>query len=132
MTSVNPTSTPLGSSGPITPPPGVKLETPEQEQMYRTTLEFERYFVQQMLKPMQAAGSMLGEEEGGTGATAGYQDMAQDQLTQAVLDGGGLGLAATLYGQLAEAAGLNAKTGADGAGGDDTVADAATGEAGAA
>jgi Rod binding domain-containing protein len=43
--------------------------------------------------------------------------MAQDQLTQAVLDGGGLGLAATLYGQMAEAAGLlAAKTAKDAAG----------------
>lgn len=106
MTSVNPTSTTLGTE-PITPPPGVKLETPEQEQMYRASLEFERFFVQQMLKPMEQAGSMLGgEEEGSSGATSGYQDLARDQLTQAVLDGGGLGLAATLYGQMAEAAGI--------------------------
>lgn len=105
MSSINPTSTTLGSE-PITPPPGVKLETPEQEQMYRASLEFERFFVQQMLKPMEQAGEMFGDEEGGSGATSGYRDMAQDQLTQAVLDGGGLGLAATLYGQMAEAAGV--------------------------
>lgn len=108
MTSVNPTSTTLGTE-PITPPPGVKLETPEQEQMYRASLEFERVFVQQMLKPMENAGKMLGDEEGSS-STSGYNDMAKDQLTQAVLDGGGLGLAATLYGQMAEAAGLNAVT----------------------
>ena len=101
MTSIDPTST-LGSE-PITPPAGVKLETPEQEQLYRATLEFERFFVQQMLKPMQSAGKLLGDEEG-TGSTSGFQDIAQDQLTQAVLDGGGLGLAASLYGQLADAA----------------------------
>lgn len=105
MTSVNPTSTTLGTE-PITPPPGVKLDTPEQEQMFRASLEFERFFVQQMLKPMEKAGAMLGEEDGGSGATSGYNDMAKDQLTQAVLDGGGLGLAATLYGQMSEAAGI--------------------------
>ncbi len=110
MTSVNPTSTTLGTE-PITPPPGVKLETPEQEQMYRASLEFERFFVQQLLKPMEKAGEMFADEDGGTGATSGYQDMAQDQLTQAVLDGGGLGLAATLYGQMAEAAGLTGAVG---------------------
>jgi peptidoglycan hydrolase FlgJ len=107
MTSVNPTSTTLGTE-PITPPPGVKLDTPEQEQMYRASLEFERFFVQQLLKPMEDAGAMFSDEEGGSGSTSGYNDMAKDQLTQAVLDGGGLGLAATLYGQMAEAAGLNA------------------------
>lgn len=107
MTSVNPTASPLGTE-PLNPPAGIKLETPEQEQVYRASLEFERFFVQQLLKPMEAAGSVLGEDEegGGTGATGGYKDMAHDQLTQAVLDGGGLGLAATLYGQMAEAAGI--------------------------
>ncbi len=107
MTSVNPTSTTLGSE-PITPPPGVKLDTPEKEQMYRASLEFERFFVQQLLKPMEKASEMFADDEGGSGSTSGYNDMAQDQLTQAVLDGGGLGLAATLYGQMSEAAGLNA------------------------
>ncbi len=106
MTSVNPTSTTLGTE-PITPPPGVKLETPEQEQMYRASLEFERVFVQQMLKPLDDASKMFADEEGSS-STSAYNDMAKDQLTQAVLDGGGLGLAATLYGQMSEAAGLNA------------------------
>ena len=106
MSSINSTASSLGTE-PLNPPAGIKLETPEQEQMYRASLEFERFFVQQLLKPMEDAGSVLGDEEGGgTGATGGYKDMAQDQLTQAVLDGGGLGLASTLYGQMAEAAGI--------------------------
>lgn len=120
MSSVNPTSTPLGTE-PIIPPPGVKLDTPEQEQVYRASLEFERYFVQQLLKPLEGASSLLGGEEGeaSSGATSGYEDLARDQLTQAVLDGGGLGLAATLYGQLAQAAGILDTTmpAGDGAGG---------------
>lgn len=108
MTSINPSSSPLGTE-PLTPPPGIKLETPEQEQMYRASLEFERFFVQQLLKPMEGAGKMMAaDDESSSGAMQGYEDLAKDQLTQAVLDGGGLGLAATLYGQLAESAGLNA------------------------
>lgn len=106
MTPIDPTSNATFGTEPLTPPPGVKLDTPEQEQMYRASLEFERMFVQQMLKPMEKAGSMFGDEEGGSGATSGYNDIAKDQLTQAVLDGGGLGLAATMYGQMAEAAGI--------------------------
>jgi Rod binding domain-containing protein len=104
MTPVNQTST-LGTE-PLTPPPGVKLDTPEQQDMYRASLEFERFFVQQLLKPMDDAGKMFGDEESSSESTNGYEDMAKDQLTQAVLDGGGLGLAATLYGQLADAAGI--------------------------
>lgn len=105
MTSVNPTSG-LGTE-PLTPPPGVTLDTPEQQQLYRASLEFERFFVQQLLKPMENAGKVAGgDSEDGSGSTSGYEDMAKDQLTQAVLDGGGLGLAATLYGQMADALGV--------------------------
>lgn len=101
MTPVDPTSG-FGTE-PLTPPPGVTLDSPEKEQVYRAALEFERFFVREMLKGMEKAGSsMPGEEENTTGALGGYRDMAQDQLTEAVLDGGGLGLASTLYGQLAE------------------------------
>ena len=119
MTSINPSSSGLGAE-PLTPPAGIKLDTPEKEQVYRASLEFERFFVQQLLKPMESAGSMLGEEEGGTGSTSGYGDMAQDQMTQAVLSGGGLGLAATLYGQMAEQAGLDISTPAPAAADDAT------------
>jgi Rod binding domain-containing protein len=111
MPSIDPTST-LGSE-PLTPPPGLKLDTPEQQQLYRATLEFERVFVQQLMKPMDNAGKMFSDDQDGsggdssTGSISGYQDMAKDQMTQAVLDGGGLGIASTLYTQLAEAAGVD-------------------------
>jgi Rod binding domain-containing protein len=118
MSPVNQTSS-LGTE-PLTPPPGVQLDTPEQQELYRASLEFERFFVQQLLKPMEGAGSMLGDEESSSGSTSGYEDMAKDQLTQAVLDGGGLGMAATLYGQLGEAMGIvTAKPSADATGGGD-------------
>lgn len=112
MAPIDSTSSVTASLGnePLTPPPGVKLDTPEKEGMFRSALEFERFFVQKMLEPMQKAGQMLGgDEDGGEGSAgmSGYQDMAQDQMTQAVLNGGGLGLASTLYGQMAQAAGLD-------------------------
>jgi Rod binding domain-containing protein len=109
MPSIDPTST-LGSE-PLTPPPGLKLDTPEQQQLYRASLEFERVFVQQLLKPMDDAGKMFSDDEddgdSSTGSISGYQDMANDQMTQAVLDGGGLGIASSLYTQLAESAGVD-------------------------
>ena len=111
MSAVNPASQ-LGSA-PITPPPGVKLETPEQEQLFRAALEFERFFVQNMLKGMEGSDSIggQGEEEAGSAGLSGYRDMAQDSMTQAVLDGGGLGLAATLYGQMADQMGISTAEG---------------------
>lgn len=128
MPSIDPTAQ-FGSE-PITPPPGIRLDTPEQEQTYRVALEFERFFVQQLTKDMQASSSMSGEEQ--EGSLAGYRDLAQDQLTQAVLDGGGLGLAGVLYGQLAEQAGIGGSDDAAAAGDDDaatTTRDPATASA---
>ena len=106
MSGINPSSTSIDA---LIIPAGLKVTTEEQKQVYKSALEFERFFVQQMLKPMADAGSLLGgDEEGGAGSAgmSGYKDMAQDQMTQAVLDGGGLGVAATLYEQMAEAAGV--------------------------
>lgn len=117
MSAVNPAAS-LGNA-PITPPPGVSLETPEQEQLYRAALEFERFFVQNMLKGMQGSDALGGgggdkEDQGaGTAGLSGYRDMAQDSMTQAVLDGGGLGLAATLYGQMADQLGIATDTDTD-------------------
>ncbi len=115
MATVDPTSSLNLGSEPLNPPAGIKLDTPEQQQMYRVSLEFERYFVQQLLKPMENAGSLMGDDDSSTGSTSGYQDMAKDQMTQAVLDGGGLGIAATLYQQMATAAGIDTTASKDGA-----------------
>jgi Rod binding domain-containing protein len=105
VTSFNPSTSKLGDA-PITLPTGERITTAEQREVYESALEFERYFVQQLLKPMEKSGSLLGEGEEGSAGMSGYRDMAQDQLTQAVLDGGGLGLASTIYGQMAEQAGI--------------------------
>lgn len=102
----NSTSTP--SAAPLTLANGMRVETAEQRQVYESALEFERFFVQEMLKPMKTSASLLGEEEQAAGMS-GYQDMAQDQLTQSILDGGGLGIAATLYQQLADSAGVTSE-----------------------
>lgn len=106
MSSINPSASGLDTSKTVFPTE-LGIKTPEQKQVYASALEFERYFVQQLLKPMQDAGKMLGgDDEGGSAGTSGYSDMAQDQMTQAVLDGGGLGIASTMYTQMANAAGI--------------------------
>lgn len=113
MSSLNSSSSSLDTSK-IVFPTDLGIKTPEQKQVYASALEFERYFVQQLLKPMQDAGKMLGDDDSsgsGDGASSsagmsGYSDMAQDQMTQAVLDGGGLGIASSMYRQIATAAGV--------------------------
>lgn len=94
-------------TGDINPPPGLRVETPEQRDLYRATMEFERYFVQHMLSGMEKASKAIGgdDESSGAGMSA-YNDMAKDQMVQAVLDGGGLGLASVLYQQIGESTGV--------------------------
>lgn len=94
-------------SGEVKIPENIKADTQEEKDLYRATLEFERFFVSSLLKKMDESSKMLSEgsekdEAGVGGSTGGYQDMARDQMTQAVLDGGGLGLASVMYGQMRE------------------------------
>jgi Rod binding domain-containing protein len=122
MSSINPSSNSLDTSR-IVFPTELHITTPEQKQVFASAQEFERYFVQQLLKPMQNAGKMLGggdDASSGQDATSasgmsGYSDMAQDQMTQAVLDGGGLGIASSMYTQMAQAAGISTAPAAAGA-----------------
>ena len=120
MASLNSTTAALGT-GELNPPPGIELRTQEERDLYRATLEFERFFVQQLLKDMQKSAKLLGDEQGAggglTGSTSGYSDMAQDQLVQSVLDGGGLGLAGILYSQVAASAGIPQGTSVSAGGG---------------
>ncbi len=101
-------------TGDINPPPGVRVETPEQKDLYRATMEFERFFVQHMMEGMKNATKSLSGDDAATGSAgmSTYNDMAQDQMVQAVLDGGGLGLAASLYQQIGEGTGIIPRGGA--------------------
>jgi Rod binding domain-containing protein len=100
-------------SGEIVAPPGVRLDTQEQRDLYRATAEFERFFLNHMVKQMTSATNAIGENDSAADATSTtYRDMANDQLVQSMLDGGGLGIAATLYDQLATAAGIATPGGA--------------------
>jgi len=105
---IDPTSV-LGNND-IKPPPGLKVDTPDQKNLYRASMEFERFFLQNMMKSMNAATKAISADDGketeGTAGSSNYQDMAQDQMVQSMLDGGGIGLAATLYQQMGEQSGI--------------------------
>ncbi|MBC7643542.1 MAG: rod-binding protein [Thermoleophilia bacterium] len=107
MASIDPSNV-LGT-GDIKPPPGLKVETEDQKNLYRASMEFERFFLQNMMKSMNSATkAMAGDEKNqeGTAGVSNYQDMAQDQMVQSMLDGGGIGLAATMYQQMGEQSGI--------------------------
>jgi len=107
---VNPSSA-LGSGSEVVAPVGLGVKTPEQKELFQAAAEFERFFLNHMVKQMAAVTKEIGgtDDEAGAAAdssTSAYQDMANDQLVQSMLDGGGLGLASVMYGQLAEQAGV--------------------------
>lgn len=94
-------------------PANIHATTPEQKQLYSAAREFERTFVSYMVKQMNGAAKAIGGDEESDATVSSYQDMAQDQLTDALLNGGGFGIAASLYEQ------INGPTlGANGADGD--------------
>lgn len=99
---INPTDV-LGT-GEINIPASVGAVTPDQKDLYRAAMEFERFFVSHLMKQMDAATKALkdtgSDDAEGDASTGAYNDMINDQMTQSVLDGGGLGLASMLYTQL--------------------------------
>lgn len=88
-------------NGELRIPAGVDATTDDQKDMYRASLEFERFFLSHLMKGMdEATKALKGDDDSGDGTTTAYNDMARDQLTQALLDGGGVGLAAMIYNQI--------------------------------
>ncbi len=83
--------------GPL--PAGVEApKTEEQRGLYRQALDLEGVFTQSLVDAMlRSAG---GKKSGG-GAGEIHRQMSNQTLNDALIDGGGLGLAGALYAQLA-------------------------------
>ena len=88
-------------------PAGVDATTPREKELYRASAEFERFFVSYMMKQMNSATDALkdvgsdDENPAVSGSTPdAYKDMINDQMTEAVLSGGGLGIASIIYNQM--------------------------------
>ena len=64
------------------------------QQEYRSALAFERLLLGQLTKAMQA--SIGGGEEGASAATQAYRNMLPDTMADALVAGGGIGLASDL------------------------------------
>ena len=79
-------------------PPDVRSAPPARQQAYTAALGFEQLLVQQLSQSLadSAQGTFDGTGDGGTGATNPYASLLPDALTQGVMNGGGLGLAAQL------------------------------------
>ena len=57
---------------------------------------FERMLVGQLTKTLVDTAMGEGDEEGGSAAVTAYKDMLPDALTEALMSGGGIGLAKKL------------------------------------
>jgi Rod binding domain-containing protein len=83
-------------------PPDVRSAPPARQQAYTAALGFEQLLVQQLSQSLadSAQGTFDGTGDGGSdgeaGATNPYASLLPDALTQGVMNGGGLGLAAQL------------------------------------
>ncbi|MGI9100453.1 MAG: rod-binding protein [Solirubrobacteraceae bacterium] len=75
-------------------PAEVRAAGVDAQQEYRTALAFERVLIGQLTKAMQA--TVGGEEDAGGAATQTYRDMLPGTMADALVAGGGIGLASDL------------------------------------
>jgi Rod binding domain-containing protein len=84
--------------GPL--PPGVTAPTTTADRaVYRKALDLEGVFTQHLVDAMMQSASSDEDKSAGAGI---YKEMANQQVNQALIDGGGLGLAGALYSQMRE------------------------------
>lgn len=76
-------------------PADVRAAGKGAQQEYRTALAFERVLLSQLTKAMQA--TVGGDEDGGSAGTRAYRDMLPDTMADALVSGGGTGLAHDLF-----------------------------------
>jgi Rod binding domain-containing protein len=80
-------------------PPGVRAPaTPEQRLLLGQAREFEALLLSFLTRELTASAA-LGGETAGTGV---YGQLLSEQLAGAIADGGGVGVAGLVYGQLSE------------------------------
>jgi len=99
-------------------PPDVRAAGPEAVKLYGAALQFEGMLVQQITEQMfqstqddssdDGDDSTTGGDAGGVGAGP-YQSMLPSTLSDAITQGGGLGLAPELYRSMSLRLGLNSQ-----------------------
>jgi Rod binding domain-containing protein len=80
-------------------PPEIRAAGAGAQQEFRAALSFERVLLGQLTKAMQAtvpADDEDGEDSGTSAATKTYKDMLPDKMADALVAGGGIGLASDL------------------------------------
>jgi Rod binding domain-containing protein len=76
-------------------PADVRNASPDDQRDYRTALAFERVLIGQLTTAMQA--TVPGEDDDASAATQSYRDMLPGTMADALVAGGGVGLADDLF-----------------------------------
>lgn len=74
-------------------PPEIRAAGASAQEEYRSALQFERVLLGQVTKAMQ---STIGAPDGASAATEAYASMLPDTMADAIIAGGGIGLASDL------------------------------------
>jgi Rod binding domain-containing protein len=110
MSFVDPTSMPAIDTTQM--PAAVQKGGQKAEQLYSTALQFEQVLVQQLTQQIDFTGSGSSDDgsgdgsDGSDGTTSLYNQMLPDALAQGITNGGGIGLASSIYDSLALQQGL--------------------------
>ena len=75
-------------------PADVRKASKEDQKLYKTALGFERMLLGQLTKVL--VDSALPSGDDASPAVSAYKDMLPDAMTEALMSGGGIGLAAAL------------------------------------
>ncbi len=86
-------TTPVGLPAGLALPPEIRSAGTGVQDEYRSALAFERVLLGQVTKAMQAT---IGGGEGASAATEAHKNMLPDTIADAIIAGGGIGLAADL------------------------------------
>jgi Rod binding domain-containing protein len=82
-------------------PADVRKGGQEAKEAYGAALGFERMLVKQLTKSLADSAAVGGgDKEDGGGSPAAYREMIGDSIADAIVKGGGIGLAHDLYKQI--------------------------------
>ena len=85
-------------------PPDVRRGTSADRKAYGAALGFERSLVAELTKVMSETAKPEDDGQQQDAASSMYQSQMPDQLADALMQGGGIGLARSLYGSMKDSA----------------------------
>ena len=90
------------------------VPAPKNPKLERSAHEFEASLMAELLKPMQEADSLNGEDSDASGSGGALQDFASESLARAISERGGFGIADRILRQLNPAATTRSQQGQNG------------------